>query len=251
MSWNLSTNLKNQLLGDAPGTNKHVLYAKQFAGSLTFTDGGTGDDYIADTGSGMITFNTYAGYTLNLYNSTNNDEFSFIIESATAPNLYVPTGQTWTAGADGNTIILVVTQGGSFQDIMRNSYLDLYNGSRPASADLIESGTKLVRISRNGTTFTPGAAAGGINFGPAASGAIGLQRDPTTNTTAVLSGEGLVTGSALSGRLYENADTAGASTTYARMDGRVSTSNAEINMAAGTTVTDGVDVDVTSLSFSI
>lgn len=103
--------------------------------------------------------------------------------------------------------------------LLDGGFIDIYSGSQPASADLVESGTKIVRISSSsGTSNTDG-----LRFGDASGGVLGA-------TTPVWSGK--VTNAAVAGwfRFYGTAGTAGSSNTEVRMDGSVGVSGADLNL---------------------
>lgn len=247
MSWNLSTGAKNALLAEAAKAQLAVT-----SQTIAFEDAtGLGStDRVVDAVVDLSGFDDYAYHILSILGSTSNDG-DYVIQRAAAGYIELPAGSL-TTEALGDQVILVVSKGGCFAEVFKNAVLDLYSGSRPASADLIETGTKLVRITKGGGTFVAGSPDNGINFGESASlGVINLATDPDTGADQILSGTGLVSGTALFGRLRANTAVEGASTTEIRMDGRVATSGVEINMSAGTGITVSVDADVTSVSISL
>lgn len=246
MAWNLSTGAKKALLG----ADAEVLVAMT-ADTISFGDGtGTGGlDQILDSGDGLAVFDDYPYYLMTVSGSTSNDG-SYLIKTVAAGAIEIPAGSLTTEIA-GAQVILTVQKGGSFCDVFRNCTLHLYSGSRPANADAVENGTKLVELTLNGDAFVSGSPDNGINFEINASGNIVLMVDPATGIRQKLRGKGLVTGGALFGRIYANTVVTGASTEAVRMDGRVATSGQEINMSAGTTITEDVDADVDYLSMTI
>jgi len=246
MAWNLSTGAKKALLG----ADAEVLVAMT-ADTISFGDGtGTGGrDQILDSGNGLAVFDDYPYYMMTVSGSTSNDG-AYLIKTVAPGAIEIPAGSLTTEIA-GNQVILTVQKGGSFCDVFRNCVLDIYSGSRPTTADAIETGTKLCRITLGGGAFVSGSPDNGINFEVDDDGNIVLMEDPATGADQILQGVGLVTGSALFGRLYANTVVTGASTSAVRMDGRVATSGVEINMSSGTTITLGVDADVNSVEMSI
>ncbi len=135
---------------------------------------------------------------------------------------------------------------GSLTDLLVNSVIRIYTGSRPADADATESGTLLLEITLDGlTSTTPMTGTNGINLGEFIDNTLKQAAGETWK------GEAVATGTAAWGRWYAAAYTLGASTAAVRADGVVSTSGAEINMSNGTSVVSGVDSEVTDVSFSL
>ena len=114
---------------------------------------------------------------------------------------------------------------GSLKTILANGLIHVYASTLaniPASADdAINPAvhTKLL------TVFGDGLAAG-LNLGTAGSGAIG--KDPSETWAGTV----LATGNAVFFRFVANRDTAAASTTEARLQGRVGVSGAELNISS-------------------
>lgn len=136
---------------------------------------------------------------------------------------------------------------GSLTDLLLDGIIEIYSGSRPSSADLTEAGygTLLLKITLDGGAFTAGVATNGISLGTFAALVIKRASGETWK------GAGLAAGTAGWARWYSNAYVTGASTTAVRLDGNVSISGADVNMANGTTVAVGVDSEVTDVSFSL
>lgn len=110
--------------------------------------------------------------------------------------------------------------------ILDGGYLDIFTGSQPVSADAVETGTKLVRISStSGTNYSTD----GLRFGTSSAGIIGL-------TVLAWSGKIIVAGVAGWFRFYGTgatsgvAGSAGTNGTIARMDGVCGISGAELNL---------------------
>lgn len=110
-----------------------------------------------------------------------------------------------------------------FKSLMNNGWLDIFTGSQPASADAIEPGTKLVRVSS-----TSGIGVGdGCKFGTVGSGVLPIG-------TPSWQGVVLVTGVAGWGRYYASSGTggmAGTSGTALRFDFSVGVSGADLNLS--------------------
>lgn len=127
---------------------------------------------------------------------------------------------------------------GSVKAIMANSIIHIFSGVQPASADDLEVGTLLMRLTVGGLAFTPGVATNGLNMGVSAGGVLAkLTTEAWQGTGLVAAGTGTAAGWF---RWYNNAVVAGASTTAIRMDGAIGTSTAfEIQMSNITLVDTG------------
>lgn len=110
--------------------------------------------------------------------------------------------------------------GTSFVTYMNGGVLDIYSGSQPASADYVETGTKLVRISTSAGTATTS----GLLFGTAASGVL---------PKSASDWKGVVEATGVAGwfRFYGTAGTSGTSATEVRFDGAVGVSGADLNLS--------------------
>lgn len=115
----------------------------------------------------------------------------------------------------------------SVQDIFNEGFINFYSGTQPGSADNAVSGTLLV------TMYSDGASAG-LNFDDAVSSVLSKAAAETWSGTAV------ATATAGWFRLYAEGDALGSSTVDARMDGAISTSGAELNMASTAIVASSV-----------
>jgi len=126
---------------------------------------------------------------------------------------------------------LVGTNGGGFGEIMNNGVMDLFTGAQPVSADYVETGTKLVRISSTSGT----AAEDGLKFGTTGSGTLTIGTPAWT---------GLVLTDGVAGwfRFYGSGAVTGTNGTAYRFDGAVGVSGSDLdlthtNLAAGATLT--------------
>jgi hypothetical protein len=116
----------------------------------------------------------------------------------------------------------VASTGGTvgLRGILDGGVLDIFTGSQPASADYVETGTKLLRISSTqGTTVTDG-----LRFGTAAAGVLPL-------TTPAWQGLVTVAGVAGWARFYGTGATSGTSATERRFDMSVGVSGADLNLS--------------------
>lgn len=114
----------------------------------------------------------------------------------------------------------------SFKDLFQDGIIRIFSGSQPADADTAESGTQLLEITESGGTFTPGAAANGLEFGDASGGSISKAAAETWQ------GDASNTGTAGYFRFYDNDVDTGAGTDKIRFDGAIATSGAELNLSS-------------------
>lgn len=118
---------------------------------------------------------------------------------------------------------------GGLKTLLNGGVLDIYTGSQPASADYVETGSKLVRISS-----TSGSGVNdGLRFGTAAAGVLPL-------TTPAWSGVVTLAGVAGWFRFYGTTGTSGTSATTWRFDGAVGVSGADLNLSYTSLVVDSV-----------
>jgi len=246
--WNPSTGLLNAQADATPSIPVQLA-----AATISFGDGtgAGGNDQILDSGNGLAVFADYPYYWISVEGSTSNDGV-YLVKTVAAGAVEIPAGSLATEVA-GDAVVLSILAGGSFCDIMRNSVLYIYSGSRPTDADQIENGTLLAIISRAGGTFVSGSPEYGINLRQVSDRTVERMLDPATGAAMLLSGTGLATLSSAWCRLHANTVVTGASTSAVRMDGRISTieSNAEIWMPGGTTITSGISVDINSFSITL
>jgi hypothetical protein len=126
---------------------------------------------------------------------------------------------------------LVGTDGQGFGELFNNGVIDIFTGAQPVSADYVETGTKLVRISSTSGT----AAEDGVKFGTTGAGVL-------TIGTPAWTGVNIVDGVAGWFRFYGSGGTAGSSNTAIRFDGAVGVSGSDLDLThtslkAGATIT--------------
>lgn len=122
---------------------------------------------------------------------------------------------------------LVGTDGAGFGEIMNNGVLDIFTGAQPVSANHVETGTKLVRISSTSGT----AAEDGLKFGTTGDGTL-------TMGTPAWTGVILVDGVAGWFRFYGSGGVAGTSGTAIRFDGAVGVSGSDLDLTHTTLAKD-------------
>lgn len=244
MSWNLSTGAQKALLAAEPSVEAQLI-----ASTISFGDGdGTGStDTINDSGSGLGVFDTH-DHILIVGGTFNNTLVKAI--SVAAGIIEVEAG-TFTAVAAGTATCLVKISSGALSQVFKNSIIEGRSGVRPSGgADEIESGTLLVRYTKDGSTFVAGSSENGINMGQLSGTTLKRAIDPETGVEEVLRGAGITDGTLGHCRWYGNDYTTGASTTAVRMDGTASTSGADVNVAAGLGIETGVNSEITSIDFT-
>ena len=106
------------------------------------------------------------------------------------------------------------------KEILDGGFLDLFTMSQPISADYVETGTKLVRISSTSGT----GATDGLRFGTSAAGVL-------PSTTPAWSGVVITAGVAGWGRFYGTKGTSGTSGTTERFDMSVGVAGADLNLS--------------------
>lgn len=113
-----------------------------------------------------------------------------------------------------------LANGYGVKDILDGGFLDIFTMSQPISADYVETGTKLVRIS---STSGIGAT-DGLRFGTSAAGVL-------PSTTPSWTGVVIAAGVAGWARFYGTAGTSGTSGTTNRFDMSVGIAGADLNLS--------------------
>ncbi|MCK5849598.1 MAG: hypothetical protein KAH23_01690 [Kiritimatiellae bacterium] len=134
------------------------------------------------------------------------------------------------------TALLGGTGGDDFQGLFNDCIMHIYSGLQPASADAVETGDLLAKITLDANAYTPDTGSGatnGLAFDDPTSGYI------TKAAAEVWKGLGLTSGNAGWFRLYKRDYIQGLSVTGVRLDGSIATSGGQITMANG-----GVSQDI-------
>lgn len=127
---------------------------------------------------------------------------------------------------------------------LKNGCLWIFSGSQPATADAAATGTALLKITVSSGAFVHGSATNGLNFDSPAAGVL------SKAAAESWSGLGLSDGTAGWFRFVGNpTDDLGISTTLPRIDGRVSTSGAEMTLSTLSIVT-GATVTIDSFAIN-
>jgi len=256
MSWNLSTGAVQHLLGGVPS----IQHAVVDAGTISFGDGdGTGATDTINKPADLDTFDKHSWIlVVNPDSASPGTNHNILIKALTvsATKVEVEAG-TFTAEAAGTLdICLVQLDSGSVREMFQNSTIDLYSGSRPATADLTESGTELLNVTLNGAAFTADDDENGLNLGEFDVNVLKRAIDPETGVTEVWKGAGLAaagSGGTTAGyaRWYANVKVTGASSVAIRMDGEVAVSGADLNMVNGTSIVQNIYSEVSDVSMTM
>lgn len=185
---------------------------------IKVTDGGS------STNAGLYTVDTVTATVITTIEQTISTEAAAV----DTPTLSVPTMMNWLS-------------------IFRYSIFDVYDGSggMPADADAAELGVKLLSMTLDGGTFTAGASANGIEFEFVSAGKIQLKTGDTYQD------DGIATGTAYYGRLYDNGYITGndaSNLQSCRIQGRVATSGQDFDITSTSVV---ISVTNTLRSFNI
>lgn len=128
---------------------------------------------------------------------------------------------------------------------LKNGCLWIYSGSQPATADAAATGTALLKITVSSGAFVHGTATNGLDFDAPVAGVLNKA------AAEVWSGAGLADGTAGWFRFVGNpTDDLGVTTTLPRIDGRVSTSGAEMTLSTLSIVT-GATVTIDSFAMNL
>jgi hypothetical protein len=229
MALKYSTCLRNKQMGGNVG--RHV--AAITSTGIAAVDGGAGVDTLT-IASGFLAAGFSPGDSILVIGFSGGAAGlvgPFLVSAVTDTTISVPaTSLADDAATESVTIVTLV--GGSIKDVFKDGVLKIYNGTQPASPDdSLGGATLLVTISKASATFTSGAVAAGLEFGPVALGVL----SKITNPADVWSGVIASSGTASWFRFYANAADAGAADTtyiYPRIDGSVRTSGGELNMSS-------------------
>lgn len=112
------------------------------------------------------------------------------------------------------------------KEAMADGIIEIYSGAQPANADAAVQGTKLMEITVDAGSFTPGTATNGLEFGDPANGTVAKAAAETWR------GVGLADGVAGWFRMKGNAtDTGGISTTLPRIDGTIAKTGGDMSIS--------------------
>ena len=216
MSLKLSTGLRNALLGERDSYTATSLACVN--STNTITDSGNN---LLDEGFRPEDIIDIAGFTL-----TDNNGLAEVVSVASDGSSMVVSGLTLADEIEGDSVT-IVAQSKGLKDIFRNHVIHVYSGSAPSSADDVETGTLLLKLTEESGAFTPGTATNGLNFGAISAGVMSKDAE-------IQSGVGLDDGTAGYYRVYDNGEVTGESTTAKRMQGTIGISSADFLMSSAT-----------------
>lgn len=232
-------------LRDAQNSSKIGTHAATITDTtIAAVDGSGSVDSFTDSGDGFVTAGFTAGDVVIVKGFTGGGEAAigpFTLLSVAAGTMTVATASL-VADAAGESVTITTLSSGSLKNIFKDGVLEIYTGTQPATADLTESGTKLVRITKSSGAFTAGVVTNGLEFQDSSGGVM------TKLSTETWSGVGLADGNAGWFRFYTNDYDDGATSTGIRFDGSVAVFGAQLNFNA---LAITVDLPVSIISFSV
>jgi len=126
---------------------------------------------------------------------------------------------------------------GSVKTVMANSVIHIYSGAQPATADAVETGTLLMKLTVGSGAFVPGVATNGLNMGVSVAGVLAKAvAEVWSGVGLAAAGVGVAAGWF---RWYANDVITGASTTAVRLDGAIGASTSYEIQMSNTIIVDG------------
>ena len=138
---------------------------------------------------------------------------------------------------------------GSVKAIMDGGTVHIYGGaSQPVDADAAETGTLLMKLTKDRLTHTPGVATNGLVMGTSAAGILSKNGDTWSGVGLAAAGaEGIL---ATYYRWYDVDVVTGISTTARRVDGAIGTSSTfEMRMIGSTLIVEGAPATVSTFTY--
>lgn len=131
---------------------------------------------------------------------------------------------------------------------LEHGVIMIYSGSQPATADAAATGTLLMKVTVGSGAFTHGVATNGVDFDAPVAGVM------TKAAAEVWSGVGLpAAGAGTTAGWFRHCgnpdDNQGVSTTLPRIDGRISTSGAEMSLS-NLTIVEGASTTIDTYSLA-
>ena len=221
MAFILSTGLRNALLGKQDTITAATISADETGGEY----------FILDSGNALLTsgFRPEDTITISGFTGTPANNQITTITKVWADGSKMQIAGTLVDDLAGESVTITAV-GKSFKDVFRNGIIRIYSGSAPATADAVETGTLLLKITKSSGALVAGTSTNGLNFDAIASGV--LSKDANTH-----SGVGLVDGTAAYYRMYDNGEITLESTTSKRCQGTVGTSGTQFILSSTSIVT--------------
>lgn len=129
---------------------------------------------------------------------------------------------------------------GSVKSVMADGIIRIYSGTQPATADAVETGTLLMKITVDAGEFTPGSAAAGLEMGTSTDGVLSKAAAETWKGVGLAAASTGTTAGWY--RWYDNDESTGADTDASkiRVDGAIgTTSSYEMQLTNNVIVEDG------------
>ncbi len=199
--------------------------------TISFGDGtGTGStDEILDSGNGLGGVSVGDMVTVVTQSGTNDITTEALAVSAGAIEVVAGSFTTESAATAGYCSV-VSHRGHSLADIFKYGVIRIYGTPRPASPQDTEgAATLLLEISESGGAFSGGSDTNGLLWDSVVDGVLSKDTSQTWSDTV------LATGTAVWGRIYDNAFNTGADAgeTYNRIDFDI---GSDLDMAASMTL---------------
>lgn len=217
MAFRFSTGLRNSLLGEQDTTGA--------VATLAFT---ATTNVITTSSQNFITLGFRPGDTISISGSTLNSIVT-AITSVAADGLTMVVEKDLATAGEGETVT-ITSCAKTFKDVFRNNVIRIYSGAAPATADAVETGVLLLRLTKSSGAVTKGTSTNGNNFDAIVSGV--LSKDAN-----VWSGVGLADGTAGYWRMMDNGLVTGDSSVAKRCQGTCGTSGSEFVMSSTSVVT--------------
>lgn len=247
MTIEISTGLKNKLLASSSDFKEELALTTI---SLGDGDGTGGRDTINDSAGGLGVFTKHSWIKIVPPKPDPNRNIFAKVLSSSANQIEVA-ADTLTALAAGTKVFLVEFDiGGSFASIFRNSTIHFFGEDRPvAGADASEPGSPILKVTLNGSAFTPGTPENGLNFGDMVGSVLRRAIDPETTAQEIWRGNPISATQAKSCRVYTNDVITGTSVSACRFDCAVSGpgGGADCEISPSPLLTVGTPVDVTQV----
>jgi hypothetical protein len=132
---------------------------------------------------------------------------------------------------------------------MDGGTVHIFGGAIPVDADAAETGTLLMKLTKDGATHTPGSSVNGLVMGTSTAGVLSKNGDTWSGVGLAAAGaEGIL---ATYYRWYDVDVVTGLSTTAKRVDGAIGTSTAfEMRMIGSTLIVEGAPATVNTFTFT-
>jgi len=208
--------------------NPGIVQAAFIGNTGDFNDNGTNPDTITRDSGSWIADGFRLGDYISVFGATtggNNFIGKKIIDIA-ALTLTLASGSLAGTEATVAGTVVAVARGGSLRDILSFGYLKIFTGLQPNSANDVETGSLLVKITDDGGAHSTGVGTNGLQFNDDAA-----NNKLSKLTTQTWKGTPGASNTAGWFRFYSRDGVEGASAVAIRFDGACGLSGAELNLA--------------------